>query len=456
MCFDEARGECVLFDLGETWTWDGTSWTLVATSGPSVRWEQAMTYDSARARVVLFGGRDASTVFGDTWEWDGVAWSTVATSGPEPRHGSALVFRPGGSSSVLFGGLRNDGAPLDDTWDWNGTAWSQRSLPFAPAPRAYHAMARSSPNFVQLFGGSTDPSFSGEIFSDNWRIAAGSWDLSYPCALGTRAQAAMIYDVTKNRIVLFGGTDYDSLQSSETWEFNGSWKVIALEGPSPRRSMAMAYDSLRGRTVLFGGITDSGPSAETWEYVPVAAPGAPSDVVVTEVRKGVAALTWVADPFTAANTVVERERLDGVTWTETTTTGIVAPGPVQELDLPGTGTFRYRLRATSCAGTSAWSPDVIVLPAPPGSPGGSLLSRRTAAFSWADRSDFEANYEVQRERSTGGFNGPWTGTITFPPLPANATAFSDRPGPATWRYRIRALNAGGGSDWSSWFVIQVR
>lgn len=37
-----------------------------------VRNAHAMTYDSSRGRVVLFGGADASKVCGDTWEWDGI------------------------------------------------------------------------------------------------------------------------------------------------------------------------------------------------------------------------------------------------------------------------------------------------------------------------------------------------------------------------------------------------
>ena len=71
MAYDSARGRVVLFggDDGnyddETWEWDGSVWTQRIIAGPSPRYFHAMAYDSGRARLVLFGGRD----LGDTWEY---------------------------------------------------------------------------------------------------------------------------------------------------------------------------------------------------------------------------------------------------------------------------------------------------------------------------------------------------------------------------------------------------
>jgi len=74
-------------------------WTQRAVSGPSARYEHAMAYDAARARVVLFGGREQfplTGVFADTWEWDGSAWLQRQVTGPiggEHRPGQAVVAR---------------------------------------------------------------------------------------------------------------------------------------------------------------------------------------------------------------------------------------------------------------------------------------------------------------------------------------------------------------------------
>lgn len=77
--YDSARGVTVLFGRydgsggGETWEWDGSLWTLRATTGPPAREGHALAYDSVRGVTVLFGGYDGSDA-GETWEWDGVGW----------------------------------------------------------------------------------------------------------------------------------------------------------------------------------------------------------------------------------------------------------------------------------------------------------------------------------------------------------------------------------------------
>ena len=52
----------------------------MADTGPRPRSEHAMTFDSERKRVVLFGGvnwepQSGYTWFNDTWEWDGGVWT---------------------------------------------------------------------------------------------------------------------------------------------------------------------------------------------------------------------------------------------------------------------------------------------------------------------------------------------------------------------------------------------
>jgi hypothetical protein len=134
MVYDGAHSRTVLFggsdgcckDFGDTWTWDGTVWTQVATTGPEARYEMGMTYDSARHRTVLFGGIIlAGTEFGDTWEWDGVRWTQVATTGPAPRWGLSLAYDKARGKSVLFGGASEAlGVALQGTWEWTGPIYA--------------------------------------------------------------------------------------------------------------------------------------------------------------------------------------------------------------------------------------------------------------------------------------------------------------------------------------------
>ena len=57
----------------DTWEWNGTVWTQRSITGPPQRYEHSMAYDSARDRIVLFGGANG-WFLGDTWEWDSSIW----------------------------------------------------------------------------------------------------------------------------------------------------------------------------------------------------------------------------------------------------------------------------------------------------------------------------------------------------------------------------------------------
>src|SRR5207249_2202662 len=87
MAYDSARGRVVLFGglglggcrRGDTWEWDGTAWIEKApATSPSARSGHAMACDSFRGRVVVFGGYDGS-YRGDTWEYSGA----VGQCGPD-------------------------------------------------------------------------------------------------------------------------------------------------------------------------------------------------------------------------------------------------------------------------------------------------------------------------------------------------------------------------------------
>jgi hypothetical protein len=100
MAFDAARSQTVLFGgftptglLSDTWTWNGTQWTLAAQTGPQPRTGAGITYDSLRQRVVLVGGTSAGNTLRDHWEWDGVQWQLVGNLPPSMRPG-ALGYDP--------------------------------------------------------------------------------------------------------------------------------------------------------------------------------------------------------------------------------------------------------------------------------------------------------------------------------------------------------------------------
>ncbi len=189
--------------------------------------EHAMYYDMDRHVTVLHGGyyggsSDSTTV---AWTWDTNEWQST-TPGPQAAE-HALGYDSSRRLAVLFGGVTVDEGvefPMEGTWLCDIVACSRAPV-LAPEP---------------------------------------PW----------RRNAAMVYDSGRDRVVLFGGADVDSLDSSpfgDTWEWDGSrWELRSSEGPAPRYGHAMAYDAARGVTVLFGGVRWTGNGLQhfndTWEW----------------------------------------------------------------------------------------------------------------------------------------------------------------------------------------------
>jgi len=97
-----------------------------------------MSYDSVREKVVLFGGRGSvDQELGDTWEWDGVSWTDVspASPSPSPRSGHSMVYDQGLGKTLLFGG-RNGLNETDDSWEWDGSSWSNITTSDTPKTHA--------------------------------------------------------------------------------------------------------------------------------------------------------------------------------------------------------------------------------------------------------------------------------------------------------------------------------
>jgi sugar lactone lactonase YvrE len=128
MAYDPSSGLVVLFGgqgnglnfLGDTWTWNGTTWTqLSPATSPQARGYAVMAYDAAFSQVLLFGGEGNGTGFpflNDTWTWNGTTWTQLApVTSPEARFSATMAYDPSSGQVVLFGGGSNSGF-LGDTW----------------------------------------------------------------------------------------------------------------------------------------------------------------------------------------------------------------------------------------------------------------------------------------------------------------------------------------------------
>jgi len=106
-------GVYVVDDVDVTRHEPAATWTQALGAGPSARSQAAMAYDSARGRVVLFGG---CCDYGDTWEWDGAQSTLRAYAGPGPpaTNEAAMAYDSLRGRAVLFGNASAD------TWEWDG------------------------------------------------------------------------------------------------------------------------------------------------------------------------------------------------------------------------------------------------------------------------------------------------------------------------------------------------
>jgi hypothetical protein len=284
MVYDSQRGRAVLFGgdwyggstpnfLGDTWEWDGTSWTQsTPPTAPSPRASFAMAFDTQRQRVVLFGGwqGDTNPLLGDTCEWDGTVWTLQGSAHSPTARTSAAVYDSQRGVVVLFGG-RDDSGYQGDTWEWNGFDWTQRAIG-GPTPRTGHAMAYDSQHQRTILFGGVDGGLQPAT-GDTWEWDGSSWVHRTPATSpAARSGHAMAYDSVRHRVILFGGNAPSSGFAGDTWEWDGTTWFQQASSPAPaaRSLSALAWQDSRGRTFLFGGL--GGPvgqrveTQDSWEF----------------------------------------------------------------------------------------------------------------------------------------------------------------------------------------------
>jgi N-acetylneuraminic acid mutarotase len=324
IAFDSVRNKTVVFggrgptgaaDGGTFWEWDGSQWTMRAsTGGPGARSSSAMVFDSARARFVLFGGETPGSAasgisFNDTWELDAqsATWTSIATSGTPPaRLGHSMYYDTTRARVVLFGGTSAAQIGLADTWEYDPAsgAWSARITPITPPARAGHTLVFDSVTGHGILSGGVAYSQTGihtPELDDTWDFdpVAVSWTQRTVDTAPFLYRPGIAYDTNRQTLVLRGDERRPAM-----WELSGGrWSATDMlagqntdygnafsqgapngcshqYGFSPcgaqRYELAVAslvYDSGRGKTMFFAGRepTSAGEPlqavpAEIWEW----------------------------------------------------------------------------------------------------------------------------------------------------------------------------------------------
>ncbi len=274
----------------DSWAFSGGVWTNLTShviGHPPGRWYAAAAYDPLDHDILLFGGAGAAGALNDTWTFNGTAWNEVVTSGSPPAMSYPILTYDSTDGYVLLagGGYPNCGKQicLNETWEYSSGSWSEFTPPGAsPSVGEWAWTFDGASGTVVAFGGPTVYSLSPNI-GLTWTYVGGTWSNRSPSSPPPpRADASMVYDGADGYVLLFGGygANPNLFFFGDTWTYaHGNWTNLTgklLTAPSPRAGAAIAYDAADGYILLFGGESPSchgGPNpsfpvcGDTWEFV---------------------------------------------------------------------------------------------------------------------------------------------------------------------------------------------
>ncbi len=180
------------------------------------------------------------------------------------------------------------------------------------------------------------------------------------------------------------------------------------------------------------------------------APAAPSSLAARSMTASSVALGWVDNSSNESGFKVERSG-DGVNFTEIASLGAAMVG-YTDAAVTAKTTYYYRVRAFNSVGGSGYSNTLAVTtpavpppaPAAPASVAAANKADGSALVVWGDASTNETSFEVRRE-TWNAKRSTWGSLTVAGTVSANMTSLVDVTGNGTYRYTVRAVNAGGSS-----------
>ena len=265
-------------DARTTWEYDGSAWRAFAPAiAPEGRLRHRMIYDSARRRVVLFGGVSSvdGRTLGDQWDYDPQthAWTQAFPAAiPAARSDMGLAYDARRALLVLFGGKGADGSQLDDTWVESAGVWRPVPSPRSPSPRSSPRVTYDAFHQVTILAGGDGPTIPD--LNDVWEFDGRTWQpAEYRGALPLTMGLSTGFDPGRRLDFIMGGTfpvptsgmtaggDASAVRLFD----GGIWSALPTRTSlPPLQDLAAAFDDARRVLVAFGQPIDGNP-ATTWE-----------------------------------------------------------------------------------------------------------------------------------------------------------------------------------------------
>lgn len=272
--FPGTPGSSAMFALTRQGGW--TKFAAVADTPGTVS-EHAMIRDVANDRLIAFGGIRSGVLSNETWAFDNASatWRRLTPSGtpPSPRREVLSVYDTARNRMIVFGGQSASGY-TNDTFALYLTPgseyWSQiaATSPATPSPRTHGTLIVDEANDrAILYGGYTSPKVHLDIWALSLAAGTESWG-SGPLTTtnSPRTQSignASIYDPIGQRMLVYRAFTAELYELS--LDVNLAWTNLTPAGtPSARRYPAVAYDSLRHAMILQGGLVGTATLTETW------------------------------------------------------------------------------------------------------------------------------------------------------------------------------------------------
>ena len=204
----------------ETWSWRGGVWTRLDGANTPAVMGGALAAFPPKQQVIMFAGCCGvsgryNTAKVGMWTWDGASWTELHPAHmPPARWGQAMVYDPAISRTVMYGGMtmEPDHPPLNDMWAWDGSDWS--ALPAPPQDLGSTQLAYG-PSGRLVLTSAVSPNLS-----TMWTFGGATWqkfDVLTPdcffCALG--------FDSVRDVTVMVTNPLGSPRAADQVWTWNG-------------------------------------------------------------------------------------------------------------------------------------------------------------------------------------------------------------------------------------------